>query len=105
MTTTRLPIGLALSFVAVDNRTWPGVPLGPRPGCYWFSCQNAHTHCQVSLVVTSHTPHAISHLNFRIKADPHLDLCLFLGRHQSRQNILKTSMTPLDYTVCCLVSL
>ena len=77
MTTTRLPVGLALSFVAVDNRTWPSVPLGPHLGCHRFSCQNAHMHCQVSLVVTSHPPHAISHLNFHIKVDPHLDPRLF----------------------------
>ena len=75
--TTRLPIGLALSLVAVDNQTWPSVPLGPCPGCHWFSWQDAHTHHQVSLVVTSHPPHANSCLNFHIKADPHLDLCLF----------------------------
>ena len=71
LTTTRLPISLAL------NQTWPSVPLGPCPGCHHFSCQNAHTHHQVSLVVMSHPPHANSCLNFRIKVDPDLDLCLF----------------------------
>ena len=76
-TTTHLPISLALSFVAVDNQTWPSVPWGPCPGCHWFSCQNACMHHQVSLVVMSHHPHANSHLNFHIKADPHLDLCPF----------------------------
>ena len=103
-TTNHLPIGLALSFVVVDNRTWPSVPLGPHPGYDWFSPQNAHTHHQVSLVVTSYPPCAISCLNFCIKADPHLDPCLFLGRRRSRGNILKTSMTPFDYTACRLVS-
>ena len=52
--TTHLPIGLALSFVVVDNQTWPSVPLGPHPGCHWFSRQNVCTHRQVSLVVTSY---------------------------------------------------
>ena len=77
MMTTHLSVGLALSFAAVDNQTWPSVSLGPCPGCHWFSHQNARTQSQVSLVVTSHPPHAISCLNFHIKADPYLDLCLF----------------------------
>ena len=70
MMTTHLLIGLALSFVAVDNWTWPSVPLGPHPGCHWFSHQNTHMHRQVSLVVMSHPPCAISYLNFHIKVDP-----------------------------------
>ena len=77
MMTTHLPVSLALSFVAVDNQTWPSVPLGPCPGCHWFSHQNACMHRQVPLVVMSHPPHAISCLNFHIKVDPHLDPCLF----------------------------
>ena len=76
-TTTHLPVGLALSLVVVDNQTWPSVPLGPCPGCHRFSHQNAHMHHQVSLVLMTHPPHANSRLNFHIKADPHLDLCLF----------------------------
>ena len=75
--TTHLPIDLALSFVAVDNQTWLSVRLGPCPCCHWFSRQNAHMHHQVSLVVMSHPTCANSHLNFHIKVDPHLDLCLF----------------------------
>ena len=77
LTTTHLPISLALSLVVVDIQTWPSVPLGPCPGCHQFSCQNACTHCQMSLVVVSHPPSANSCLNFRIKADPNLDPCLF----------------------------
>ena len=66
---------------------------------------NVWMYHQVSLVVTSHTPRAISHLNFHIKADPHLDPRLSLGRRRSRQNILKTSMTPLDFMASHLVPL
>ena len=68
--TTRLPISLILSCVVVDNCMRPSVPLGPRPGCHRFFPPNAHTHHQVLLVVTSHHPCTISHLNLHIKADP-----------------------------------
>ena len=54
MMTTHLLIGLAISFVEVDNQTWPSVTLGPCPGCHRLSCQNACMHHQVSLVVTLH---------------------------------------------------
>ena len=104
-TTTHLPVGLILSCVVVDNCTRPSVPLGPHPGCHRFFLPNAHMHHQVSLVVMSHPPHAISHLNFHIKADSHLDPHLSLGRCQSRLNILKTSITPLDFMACRSVSL
>ena len=55
-TTTRLPVGIILSGVAIDNCMWPSVPLGPCSGCHRFFPPNARTHHQVSLVVTSHPP-------------------------------------------------
>ena len=57
----------------------------------------------MSPLVMSHPPHAVSHLNSHIKAAPHLDPRESLGRHPSRQNILETSTTPLDFTACHLV--
>ena len=77
MMTTHLPVSLILSFIAVDNHTWPSVPLGPCQGCHPFfppKCSYAPPGVTGSDVTP---PHAISHLNFHIKVDPHLDPCLF----------------------------
>ena len=104
VTTTRLPVGLVLSRVTVDNRTWPSVSLGRCSVVSSFptKCLDIPPGVTGSDVTP---PHTISRLNFHIKADPHLDPHLSLGRCQSRRNILKTSATPLDYTPSCLASL
>ena len=104
VTTTRLPTGLILSRVMVDNHTWPSVSLGPCSVVSGFPAKRPDIPPGVTGSDVT-PPRAISHLNFHIKADPHLDPRLSLGRRRSRWNILKTSMTPLDFTASHLVSL